>query len=161
MLSLYKSYCQKSILYLKHFLWSRGTVYVFVYIMLKKWNQDRSFGKTTRWNKNTLKGEFKYLNQNILQALGDCSHPLWESYKSSRSRESLTICLNVLGKTRKLKQRWGSQQWAVLPLACVFIANESKRRDWEGYCPCQMQSIHCSGNLLCFNAHFLPVIFFS
>ena len=101
-----------------------------------------------------------FLKKNILQALGDHSHQLWEIYKSSGSREGFTICLNILGKTRKLQQPWGSKQWAVLPLACILIANESKRRDWAGYCPCQMQSIHCSGNLLCFDAHFPPVIFF-
>ena len=143
----------------KHWCWiEKPCMYSYIFYV-KRWNLDRSFRKTALWNKNILKGKFKYLNQNVLQALGGSSHQLWEIRKSSESRETSPICLNVLSKTHKLKQPRGSKQWSVLLLTWIFIANESKRRDWVGYCPCQMQYIQCSGNLLCFDARFILVIF--
>ena len=107
-----------------------------------------------------LKGEFKYLSQDVLQALGGSFHQLWVIHKPSESRESFPICLNVLSKTCKLKQPWGSKQWSVLLLAWIFIANESKRCDWVGYCPCQMQYIQCSGNLPLLRCLFYSRYFF-
>lgn len=158
-LKLYKSYCQFYSV-CKTLMLNRKTMYVLIHIYVKRWNQDRSFGKTALWNKTILKGEFKYLSQDVLQALGGSFHQLWVIHKPSESRESFPICLNVLSKTCKLKQPWGSKQWSVLLLAWIFIANESKRCDWVGYCPCQMQYIQCSGNLPLLRCLFYSRYFF-
>ena len=142
----------------KHWYWGEKPYMYWYIFMLKDETKIGHLGKQLFGIK--IKGKFKDLSQDVLQALGGTSHQLWVIHKPSESRESFPICLNVLSKTHKLKQPWGSKQWSVLLLAWIFIANESKRCDWVGYCPCQMQYIQCSGNLLCFDACFILVIFF-